>query len=184
MSKVINVQSASSVLLIIDLQVKLAPSISEFDSILKSVVKLAKASDILKVPALITEQYVAGLGQTNAEVKEALPYTSSFNKTYFSACEEPGFLKSLKSFGKKHIIVAGTEAHVCVLQTCLDLIHNGFEVILVQDAIGSRNPAHKKLAIEQIKQAGGVISCAEIIIFQWTKKAATPMFKKILSIIK
>ena len=184
MSKVINVQSASSLLLIIDLQVKLAPSISGFDSILESVLKLAKVSDILKIPALITEQYIVGLGQSSAAIKHALPDASYFHKTYFSACAEPGFLEHIKSYGKKQIIVVGTEAHVCVLQTCLDLIQNGFEVILVHDAVGSRNPEHKKLALEQLKQADVVISCAEIVIFQWTKKAATSTFKQILPIIK
>lgn len=80
MSKVINVQSASSLLLIIDLQVKLAPSISGFDSILESVLKLAKVSDILKIPALITEQYIVGLGQSSAAIKHALPDASYFQK--------------------------------------------------------------------------------------------------------
>jgi len=184
MGKVVNVQSTNSLLLVIDLQVKLAPAISNFNSILESTLKLAKASEALKVPSLITEQYVAGLGQTNAEIRHALPDALSFHKTYFSACAEPGFLDALKSCGKKQIIVAGTEAHVCVLQTCLELLQNGFEVIVASDAVGSRNPEHKKIALAQLKQAGGIISCAEIIIFQWTKKAATPTFKKILSIIK
>ncbi|MBQ4857723.1 isochorismatase family protein [Pseudoalteromonas sp. MMG007] len=184
MNGFVDIKLTNSLLLIIDLQVKLAPAISNFDSILESTLKLAKASEVLKVPSLITEQYVAGLGLTNAEVKHALPDTPSFHKTYFSACAEPGFLEALKISGKKQIIVAGTEAHVCVLQTCLELMQNGFEVIVASDAVGSRNPAHKKIALAQLKQAGGTISCAEIIIFKWTKKAATPTFKKILSIIK
>ena len=107
-----------------------------------------------------------------------LPGAAYFHKTHFSACAELGFIDQLKAYGKKQIIIVGTEAHVCVLQTCLDLVQSGFEVIIIQDAIGSRNLEHKKLAVEQLRQAGAVISCAEIVIFQWTKQAAIPTFKK------
>ncbi|NMP03685.1 hydrolase [Pseudoalteromonas arctica] len=179
-----NIDAKNSVLLIIDLQELLAPAIKDFPNILKSTLQLAQAGIIHGVPVLITEQYVKGLGETNQQIKNTLPNATYFHKTYFSACAEPGFVDKLKSYGKKQVVVVGTEAHVCVLQTCLDLIENGFEVIIVQDGVGSRNPQHKNLAIEQLRQAGSVISCAEIVIFQWTKKAATPTFKKILPIIK
>ena len=179
-----NIDVKNSMLLIVDLQELLSPAIKDFKSILKSTLQLGQASIIHAVPALITEQYVKGLGETNQQIKNMLPDAAYFHKTHFSACEEPGFLEQLKIYGKKQIVVVGTEAHVCVLQTCLDLIQRGFEVIIIQDAIGSRNPEHKKLAIDQLRQAGAVISCAEIVIFQWTKQAATPTFKKILPIIK
>jgi len=179
-----NIDVKNSVLLIIDLQELLAPAIKDFPNILKSTLQLAQAGIIHDVPVLITEQYVKGLGATNQQIKNTLPNAMYFHKTYFSACAELGFVDKLKSHDKKQVVVVGTEAHVCVLQTCLDLIENGFEVIVVHDGIGSRNPQHKNLAVEQLRQAGAVISCAEIVIFQWTKKAATPTFKKILPIIK
>ena len=179
-----NIDVKNSVLLIIDLQELLAPAIKDFPNILKSTLQLAQAGIIHDVPVLITEQYVKGLGATNQQIKNTLPNAMYFHKTYFSACAELGFIDKLKSHDKKQVVVVGTEAHVCVLQTCLDLIENGFEVIVVHDGIGSRNPQHKNLAVEQLRQAGAVISCAEIVIFQWTKKAATPTFKKILPVIK
>lgn len=179
-----NIDVKNSVLLIIDLQESLAPAIKDFSNILKSTLQLTQAGIIHDVPALVTEQYVKGLGHTNQEIKNTLPNALYFHKTYFSACAEPSFIETLKSYNKKQVVVVGTEAHVCVLQTCLDLIHNGFEVIVAHDGIGSRNPEHKNLAVEQLRQAGAVISCAEIVIFQWTKQAATPTFKKILPIIK
>jgi nicotinamidase-related amidase len=179
-----NVDAKNSVLLIIDLQELLAPAIKDFPNILKSTLQLAQAGIIHSVPVLITEQYVKGLGKTNQQIKSMLPNAVYFHKTYFSACAEPGFIDKLKSYGKQQVVVVGTEAHVCVLQTCLDLIKNGFEIIVAHDGIGSRNPEHKNLAVEQLRQAGAVISCAEIVLFQWTKKAATPTFKKILPIIK
>ncbi|GAA61756.1 isochorismatase family protein 1B [Pseudoalteromonas sp. BSi20652] len=173
-----NVDAKNSILLVIDLQERLSPVINDFDKIIENTLQLAKVTTILNVPVLITEQYVKGLGKTHFQIRVAFPSSVYFHKTYFSACAEPGFIDKLKSYGKKQIIVVGTEAHVCVLQTCLDLIQNGFEVVIANDGIGSRNPQHKNLAIEQLRQAGAIISCAEIIIFQWTKQAATPTFKK------
>ncbi|XQF94373.1 isochorismatase family protein (plasmid) [Pseudoalteromonas espejiana] len=107
-----------------------------------------------------------------------------FNKTHFSACNEHRFLKSIASYERPEVVVIGTEAHVCVLQTCLDLLAKGFKVVIAADAIGSRNKRHKKIAIEQMRDAGAIISSVETIIFQWTKKAATSKFKEILKIIK
>ncbi|WP_276755319.1 isochorismatase family protein [Pseudoalteromonas marina] len=179
-----NIQAKDSLLLIIDIQERLSPMISDFQSLLKNTLKLAQASCVHDIPTLISEQYVKGLGETDNKIKSVLPRATYFGKVHFSACEEAGFLDKLISFNKKTIVVVGTEAHVCVLQTCIDLLKNGFEVVLVTDAIGSRNAEHKSIAIEQLKHGGVVISCAEIIIFQWTKTAATPTFKKILPIIK
>ncbi|MBH0021121.1 hydrolase [Pseudoalteromonas sp. SWXJ133] len=179
-----NIDVKNSILLIIDLQELLAPAIKDFPNVLKSTLQLAQAGIIHGVPILITEQYVKGLGETDHQIKNMLPDAAYFHKTHFSACAELGFIEQLKAYDKKQIIVVGTEAHVCVLQTCLDLVQSGFEVIIIQDAIGSRNLEHKKLAVEQLRQAGAVISCTEIVIFQWTKQAATPTFKKILPIIK
>ncbi|MBW4965864.1 isochorismatase family protein [Pseudoalteromonas sp. CR1] len=179
-----NIQAKDSLLLIIDIQERLSPMISDIQNLLKNTLKLAQASCVHDIPTLILEQYVHGLGETDKKIKSVLPRATFFSKVHFSACEEAGFLEKLTSFNKKTIVVAGTEAHVCVLQTCIDLLKSGFEVVLVTDAIGSRNSEHKSIAIEQLKHGGAVISCAEIVIFQWTKAAATPTFKKILPIIK
>jgi nicotinamidase-related amidase len=179
-----NIQAKDSLLLIIDIQERLSPMISDFQNLLKNTLNLAQASYVHDIPTLITEQYVDGLGETNKKIKSVLPRATFLSKVHFSACEEAGFLDKLTSFNKKTIVVVGTEAHVCVLQTCIDLLKSGFEVVLVTDAIGSRNEKHKNIAIDQLKHGGAVISCAEIIIFQWTKAAATPTFKKILPIIK
>jgi nicotinamidase-related amidase len=179
-----NIDTKSSLLLIIDLQDKLAPAITDFSSILACSLQLAQASVIHQIPALITQQYKKGLGGTNKIIKEALPTALLFDKTYFSACCEPGFLEQLKRYARPQIVVVGTEAHVCVLQTCLDLLQHGYTVVIASDAIGSRNEAHRQIAIEQLREAGAVISCAETVIFQWTKNASTPTFKKILPIIR
>ena len=184
MNIVRNVDATKSVLLIIDLQEKLAPAIGGFPDILTNTLKLSQASVIHNVPVLISEQYKKGLGGTLQQIRDGLPQASYFDKTHFSACAEPDFLELLKRYERPQIVVVGTEAHVCVLQTCLDLLQSGFDVFVVADAVGSRNKKHEQIAIEQLRQAGAVISCAETVIFQWTKKAATPTFKKVLTIIK
>lgn len=184
MSKMSNVDALRSVLLIIDIQTKLEPAIADFSAILKCSLQLSQASLVHKIPTLITEQYKKGLGATNQTLQGALPQADYFHKTHFSACAEPGFLAQLAKYTRPQVVVIGTEAHVCVLQTCLDLLQYGYEVIIAVDAIGSRNDNHKIIATEQLRQAGAIISSTESIIFQWTKQAATPNFKKILPIIK
>ena len=122
-----NIQAKDSLLLIIDIQERLSPMISDFQSLLKNTLKLAQASCVHDIPTLISEQYVQGLGETDEKIKSVLPRATYFSKVYFSACEEAGFLDKLISFNKKTIVVVGTEAHVCVLQTCIDLLKNGFD---------------------------------------------------------
>ncbi|MEM5481517.1 isochorismatase family protein [Pseudoalteromonas fuliginea] len=184
MSRVFNIDASQSVILVIDLQSKLAPAIECFPTILSCTLQLAQTSLIYGIPVLITEQYKKGLGGTQDEIKALLPKATYFDKTHFSACAEPDFLASMKQFARPQIIVVGTEAHVCVLQTCLDLLQSGFDVIVIADAVGSRNEKHKQIAIDQLQQAGAIISCAETVIFQWVKNSATTTFREVLSIIK
>ncbi|MGB0988603.1 MAG: isochorismatase family protein, partial [Pseudoalteromonas spongiae] len=94
------------------------------------------------------------------------------------------FLDTLAQLKRSHIVVIGTEAHVCVLQTCLDLLQQGYAVTVAADAVASRNTEHKAIALEQLRQAGAIVSCVETIIFQWTTKAGTSTFKQILPIVK
>ncbi|GAB0109109.1 isochorismatase family protein [Pseudoalteromonas distincta] len=179
-----DIDARNSLFLIIDLQSKLAPSICNFSNILNCTLKLSQASCVHDIPVLITEQYKEGLGKTLLQIKSEVPQANYFDKTYFSACGEPSFLELVKQYKRHQIVVVGTEAHVCVLLTCLDLLRNGFEVTVIADGIGSRNQLHVQIAIEQLRQAGATISCAETVIFQWTERAATADFKKILPIIK
>ncbi|BED91024.1 MULTISPECIES: isochorismatase family protein [unclassified Pseudoalteromonas] len=179
-----NLTVNNSVLLVIDIQDKLSPAISEFSELLEWAIKIAKVSGIFKIPNIVTEQYPQGLGSTNSLLKNALLNAQTIEKTHFSACNEAMFNAVTKQLARIQIVVIGTEAHVCVLQTCLDLITQGFEVHVAADAVGSRNAMHKSLALKQLQQAGAIITSVESIIFQWTKNAALPEFKAVLSIIK
>lgn len=179
-----NIKAEQCILLIIDLQSKLAPAIVSFNETFACALQLAKASTIHQIPTLITEHYKKGLGESDENIQSALPNAQYVEKINFSACAEEGFLDTLSQLQRSHVVVIDTEAHVCVLQTCLDLLQQGYVVTVATDAIASRNAEHKAIAVEQLRQAGAVISCAETIIFQWTKKAGTSTFKEILKIIK
>ena len=179
-----NIKAEHSILLVIDLQSKLAPAIASFNSTLDCALQLAKASAIHQIPSIITEHYKKGLGESDKKIKSVLPNTRYFEKINFSACAQEGFLDILAQLNRPHIVVIGTEAHVCVLQTCLDLLQQGYAVTVAADAVASRNTEHKAIALEQLRQAGAIVSCVETIIFQWTTKAGTSTFKQILPIVK
>ena len=143
-----------------------------------------RASNALGIPILLTEQYKKGLGKTLPELLQEIDSPQIFQKEYFSACLERNFIPTVQSFNLKKNVVGGMEAHVCVLQTCLDLMKSDFQVHLVADAVASRVDENRDIAIDLLKQAGAVISSTEIVIFQWALRANTDDFRKILPIVK
>ncbi|WP_283709119.1 isochorismatase family protein [Pseudoalteromonas prydzensis] len=179
-----NAHAAQSLLLVIDIQDKLQPAMQRYEQVKQITLQLAKVADLLAVPTLITQQYKQGLGETDLQLQQQFNQASYFDKTHFSACKEPGFLQQVARFERRQIIVVGMEAHVCVLQTCLDLLANDYQVFLIADGVSSRNDLHRDLAIAQLRQAGAVISCAESVIFQWAEVANTSLFKKVLELVK
>lgn len=173
-----------SLLLIIDLQQAMLKAVERREIIVRKAGQLIQAANILEVPILLTEQYPQGLGGTDSRVLQDIQAPRIFHKEHFSACLEPDFLPFLESFERRKIVVAGTEAHVCVLQTCLDLIRAGFQVHLVADGVASRVDQNRDTAIGQLRQAGAVITSTEIVIFEWARKANTAEFRKVLPIVK
>jgi nicotinamidase-related amidase len=173
-----------SLLLIIDIQQALFKAIDSWERKVRRTGQLIQAANTLDIPILLTEQYKQGLGETYPELLKEIKSSTIFQKEYFSACMEPGFLATIQSFNRNKIVVAGMETHVCVLQTCLDLISSGFQVHLVADAVASRANENRDIAISLLRQAGAVISSTEIVIFQWACRANTDEFRKILPIVK
>ena len=174
----------NSLLLIIDLQEAMLKVIPACEAVLGKTEQLIEAAQVLGVPIVVTEQYKKGLGGTHPQVLEKIEAPNIFPKEHFSACLESGFLPAIDSLHKKQVVVAGTEAHVCVLQTCLDMIQAGFQVHLAADAVASRRVENKDTAISQMQQAGVVISSAEIVIFEWAERANTEEFRKVLPIVR
>jgi nicotinamidase-related amidase len=173
-----------SLFLIIDFQVGMLKAINSWEKVAGKVGRLIKTANIFGVPVIVTEQYKKGLGETHPDVLREINSPRVFQKEHFSACLEPDFLSAVHSFRRHKIIVAGMETHVCVLQTCLDLIKEGFQIHLVADAVASRLTENRQIAIDLLRQAGAIISSTEIVIFQWACRANTEKFRKILPIVK
>lgn len=173
-----------SLLLIIDVQDRLFPVMNEREKLLKSLMALIQGITVFKMPILIAEQYPQGLGHTIEDVQKMLPQVATFEKITFSCCEDTALYDAVKATGKKKIIIAGTETHVCVYQTCMDLLAQGYEVYLVADAIASRTPGNKQIALNLMHDAGAKITSTEIVLFEILRKAQGEEFKQISSIVK
>jgi hypothetical protein len=170
--------------LIIDIQEKLYPHIHKSDILSRNTIILIRGMKILNIPLILTQQYTKGLGDTIPAIKEIMGDFNPVEKNSFSCCDEPEFMHSLKQLGKKYIIIAGIESHVCVLQTSLDLIHNDFIPVVIEDCIASRKYRDKKMAVERMRQEGVVISTYESVLFELCRFSGTPQFKEISKIIK
>lgn len=171
-----------SLIVIIDVQDKLVQMLPT-EVIRQKVSVVAQAATILNIPIVVTEQYPQGLGHTIEIVKGKLDSeTKIIEKTSFSAFE--AIKNELKKHNKKQIIVCGIETHICVLQTVLDLIENGYEVAVIKDACGSRNPEESISAIERLKQNNAAIMTVEMALFELLGSSKHPGFKAIQSLIK
>ncbi len=179
------VQAALSQLVVIDMQVKLA-SVMPADA-LQSAVKncaiLAQAANLLAVPIIATEQYPQGLGETLAEIKAHLPNRKAITKTAFSASGEPKFNQQLQRENSQ-IVLAGMEAHICVLQTALALLQASKTVFVVEDAIISRSSANKANALARLRHAGCIVTNTESVVFEWLGDANHEAFKSISKLIR
>jgi nicotinamidase-related amidase len=171
-------------LLIIDIQQAMLKVIETWQNAVRRVNQLTQAAEALGIPILLTEQYRKGLGETIPEVAAQIRSPKVFPKEHFSACLETDFLSLIKSYHRNKIVIVGMETHVCVLQTGLDLITEGYQLQLVADGVASRTTQNRDLAIDLFREAGAVITSAEIVIFQWAKRANTEDFRKILPIVK
>ncbi|OGP91628.1 MAG: hypothetical protein A2156_15255 [Deltaproteobacteria bacterium RBG_16_48_10] len=138
----------------------------------------------LKIPVLATEQYPKGLGRTIAEIREELGDTTPIEKVSFSCCGAAAFNERLEALKKNQIILAGMEAHICVLQTAMDLIKRNYEVYVAADAVGSRKKLDWEVSLRWMEKKGAMISTTEIIAFQFLKEAETEDFKQLSKYLK
>lgn len=171
----------ASALLIIDFQSRLMPAIGGGAAAVANARRLLDAAAMLGVPVLFTEQNARGLGATVPELtSDAGP--AVFHKMTFGACRTAGFTETLSD--RPDIIVAGCEAHVCVLQTVLGLLDDGQRVYVVADAIGSRRIESKEAAIRRMEHNGAEIVTTEMVLFEWLGTAEHPRFRDVLALIK
>lgn len=177
-----------SQLLLIDLQERLVPAIDGYAEIVAAAGRLIGYARRLGVPMTISEQYPKGLGPTIGALKQVAGNEAAIlQKTAFSCLADAGLAAHLaegQSAGRPQIVVAGVEAHVCVLQTALDLMASGYDVFLVADAVGSRRPPSKALALDRLRAEGASIVDNEMVAFEWLERAGTPEFKDVQALLK
>lgn len=174
-----------SVLVIIDIQERLAAAMKEREKVITNTLHLTEAARLLQIPLIVTEQYPKGLGPTVKEIRDSLVDNyMPIEKITFSCCGDNTFIDSLKGIGRKRVIICGMETHVCVLQTCLDLLKENFFVHVVKDAVCSRSEDNFMTGIDLMRDAGAVITSTETVLFQLLKRAGTEEFKAISRIIK
>lgn len=173
-----------SLLAVIDMQERLVPAMDNKDELVSKVAKLIKGCTACNVPVLVTQQYTRGLGDTVADIKEALPPYEPIEKTAFSCCDADEFTDKLEKSRRKRVVICGIESHVCVLQTAIDLQDSGFQPVVIRDCISSRNPLDLEIALNRFKQEGILISTMESILFEFVGNAKDPSFKAISNLVK
>ena len=175
-----------SLLVIVDIQTKLADAMPEADAeeVINNSRRLVEAAGILKIPVLLTEQYPKGLGPTDTSIAKNLPeQTQVFEKTGFSCCAADGFCQTLEASKRQQVILVGQEAHVCILQTALELLHQGYQVYVVEDAVCSRNAEHKFFTMNRMQHLGITITNHESVLFEWLQGAEHADFKTIAALL-
>jgi nicotinamidase-related amidase len=170
--------------LIVDIQERLYPHIAENEVFLANTIKLIQGLKILNVPIIVTEQYRKGIGPTLPQIQQQFDNFEYIEKMAFSCCDEPEFKIQLDQAEKISVIIAGMESHICVLQTCLDLLAEGYQPIVIEDCVSSRNLNDKATAIMRMQQEGVIISSTESILFELTRVSGTETFKAISKLVK
>lgn len=172
-----------SQLLMVDVQERLLPAMSDPALLVQNGSRLLEAARTLAVPVTVSEQYPAGLGRTVPELAGLAPANAVHEKVEFSCFANPPLQAALSGPGKQTVIF-GIEAHVCVLQTALEMTGAACDVTVVVDAIGSRAPESKEIALRRMQDAGVRLATTEMVLFEWLRRAGTPEFKAISRLIR
>jgi len=176
----------NTILLVVDIQEKLAAVMDERERVVQQSLRMIRAAHVLDVPVLVTEQYSKGLGPTVPELREALEGgPQAVEKLTFSCCGEEGVLNALGALPERDtVLLVGMEAHVCVYQTALDLMAHEYAVHLAADAVCSRRPRDEQIALDGLRGLGVTVTTVESAIFQLLEQAGTAEFKEILKLVK
>lgn len=168
-----------SCLLIIDIQEKLVPAVAEHETLISNTCWIAEIAQLLNIPILGSEQYPQGLGHTLPEISSFIPSEGMMEKMHFSCMSDPECNKTINAIRPNQVVIAGMEAHVCVMQTAIQLKQQAREVYVLADCISSRNLADKELAIERMRQCGIYVVSKEMVAFEWMQRSGTDEFKMI-----
>jgi nicotinamidase-related amidase len=173
-------------LIVVDIQEKLLPPIFHKDELLKNSKLLIRLAGILKIPALVTTQYAKGLGNTTPEIASLLPETPPIDKHMFSCFGSDEFCSMLKRLpgNRNTVLLCGMESHICVMQTALGALREGYIVHVASDAVGSRTEWNWKIGLERMHAAGAVISSTEMMLYELLRSSGSPAFKELLPYLK
>ncbi|HEX7624200.1 MAG TPA: hydrolase [Anaeromyxobacteraceae bacterium] len=183
MSRLPKLDRSKACVLLVDVQEKLIPVMWNFAPVEKYCKAMILAARELGLPVLATEQYPKGLGATLPSLREALG-AAPLVKMHFSCGADPEFAKALAATGRKQVVLLGIEAHVCVFQTARDLLEQGYEVFVCADAVTSRFEEHRRVALEQMRDMGAVVTSAETCIFDLLHACGTPEFKRVSPLVR
>jgi nicotinamidase-related amidase len=169
-------------LIVVDIQEKLLPPIFQKEELVRNAKLLIRAAALLKIPALMSTQYAKGLGQTVPEIASLLPETEAIDKDQFSCFGSDAFCTLLKRLpGKRNsLLLCGMESHICVTQTALGALREGYLVHVASDAVSSRTDWNWKIGLERMRVAGAVISSTEMMIYELMRSSSSPAFKELL----
>ncbi|MDH3376753.1 MAG: isochorismatase family protein [Gammaproteobacteria bacterium] len=173
-----------SFLLVVDVQEKLAPAVHGIDGVVDNIVRLIIAAEKLHIPIMFTEHCPDRIGHTVNALMDLVANGFVVEKSRFSAYSEEPIAQQFAKLNREQVIVAGTEAHVCVLQTAMELKQAGYQPYLVADGTSSRHLDNKKLAIERMRKSDIDIVSTEMVIFEWLERGDTDAFRELLLLIK
>ena len=173
-------------LVVVDVQEKLLPPIFEKERLVRNVQLLIRAAGILKIPPLMSTQYAKGLGKTVPEIASLLPETGAIDKQLFSCFGSEVFCATLKRLpgNRNTLLLCGMESHICVMQTALAGLREGYLVHVASDAVSSRAEWNWKIGLERMRAAGAVISSTEMMIYELMRSSGSPAFRELLPFLK
>lgn len=179
-------EAGQCALIVIDIQEKLLPPIFQKDQLVRNSQLLIRAAGILKIPALVSTQYAKGLGGTVPEISSLLPGTEAIDKTLFSCFGSDAFCSLLKRLPGQRtaVLLCGMESHICVAQTALAALREGYLVHVASDAVSSRTEWNWKVGLDRMRAAGAIISSTEMMIYELMRSSASAAFKELLPHLK
>ena len=184
MLKKMRLKASEAVLVIVDVQERLAAVMERREQVEAAIGVLIRAARLHDIPIVVTQQYTRGLGPTVEAITSKLDDVEPVEKIFFSCCGEEPFMRTLDALGRRKVILTGMEAHICVLQTALDLIDGDYTIHLPWDAVCSRADGNRDVAMRFLERAGAIVTSSETAVFQILEKAGTPEFKEISSLLK
>jgi isochorismate hydrolase len=176
--------SETTLLIVIDVQGNLARVVAESESAIRAVTQLVQGANLLEIPVLLTAQVPEKIGHTIPEIAGLLPDQTELPRVHFSIWQDAAVQQAIRTSGRCQLLLCGFEAHICLYQSSLDLISDGFEVYLVADAVSSRNPYNKTIALQELAKQGVHLTTVEMALFSLLRSAQHPAFKPISKIIK